>query len=447
LKNHVLFPLWQIDPHEYGAICAYLRLTPDARLYDRLSGYLAGAPFRFPRPGEFSRFLAKRRLTGWRVARLDLATKLFIPDHPVRHILNGVIAVHECDGQGYLEMSASPHGWNAIGSICGGLIGFAFNLAITIPWLGWQLLGYVTRLPLRVSDGLAGRHTLISGVNRGLGRDLMLHCLEQGAEVIGIVRNPESRDALRAELPANAPVTLLVADLSRPGALVAALAEARIPRASIALAIACAGVKHEGQSVLALPKLRDTFEVNLFSNVELADWLCGSEGRDDEASARHGAGAGGAPNPGVAPNPPPARAGGGQDRGLSTTTALVLVSSMGRWHGMHFSCGYNASKAALSIWGESLEMELRQRGSRRFTVTVVEPGIFASGMTRQTALARLLFASRSDVASRIISGALAGRRSIRPPFWFALLTWGTCLLGRDVRYRLLARAKPRADRG
>jgi len=440
-----LFPLWQIDPREYGAICAHLGMTPKARLYDQLFAYLAGAPFRFPRPGGFSRFLAKRRLTGWRIARLDLVTKLFIPDHPLRHILNGVIAVHECDGRGYREMSASPQGGNAIRSIVGGLIGFAFNLAITIPWLGWQLLSYVTRMPFRVSSGLAGKRALISGVNRGLGRDLMLQCLEQGAEVIGIVRNPGSRNALRAELPANAPVTLLVADLSRPGTLVAALEEARIAPASIALAIPCAGVKHEGQSVLSLPKLRDTFEVNLFSIVEFADWLCGSGSRDSEPFARDRSDAGDAPGPGIPPKVPLAAV--ERDRELSATTALVLVSSMGRWHGMHFSCGYNASKAALSIWGESLEMELRQRGSRRFTVTVVEPGIFASGMTRQTPLARMLFASRSDVASRIVSGALAGRRSLRPPFWFALLTWGICLLGPDVRYRLLARAKPRADRG
>ena len=119
---------------------------------------------------------------------------------------------------------------------------------------------------------------------------------------------------------------------------------------------------------------------------------------------------------------------------------------MGRWHGMHFSAGYNASKSALSIWGESLDMELRQRKNRRFTVTIVEPGIFASGMTQQTPLTRALFASRQKVAARILSGALAGRRTIRAPRWFALLTWMVCLLGRDFRYRIFARAKPRADR-
>src|SRR6266478_2896153 len=56
--SELLFPLWQIDAQEYQAVCAYLRLTPDARLYDHLSRYLAEAPFRFPHPVGFSRYLA-----------------------------------------------------------------------------------------------------------------------------------------------------------------------------------------------------------------------------------------------------------------------------------------------------------------------------------------------------------------------------------------------------
>ena len=95
--SELLFPLWQIDAQEYRAACAYLRLTPEARLYDHLSRYLAEAPFRFPHPGGFSRYLAGPRLTGFRIGRLDPMTKLFLPDHPLRHVLNGVIALHECD--------------------------------------------------------------------------------------------------------------------------------------------------------------------------------------------------------------------------------------------------------------------------------------------------------------------------------------------------------------
>jgi NAD(P)-dependent dehydrogenase (short-subunit alcohol dehydrogenase family) len=359
-------------------------------------------------------------------------------------VLNGVIALHECDPRGYRELALAP-GWPAGVAAFGEIIRSGVNLAVSLPWLGWQWASFAMGAPFRDREDLVGKRALITGVSRGLGRDLMLRCLEGGAEVIGIVRNRASREELQGDLPKHARVTLLVADLSTPGALRSALTEAQIPADSIAIAILSAAIKHDGKSVLSPAELRETFQVNFFAAVELASWLCGL--RDDGQDV----------------NPPPNQDGSGpsdmsvalgsavspgnasRERGLSSTTRVVLVSSMGRWHGMHFSGGYNASKAALSIWGESLDMELRQRGNRRFTVTVVEPGIFASGMTRQTPLTRVLFAPRQKVAARILSGALAGRRAIRPPRWFALLTWGICLIGRDYRYRLLARAKPRSD--
>jgi NAD(P)-dependent dehydrogenase (short-subunit alcohol dehydrogenase family) len=372
-------------------------------------------------------------------------TKLFLPGHPLRHVLNGVIALHECDPRGYRELAAAPLGWRALFAAFGWAFGFAVNLAISLPWLVWQWAGYTAGAPLRAADGLVGKRALITGVSRGLGRDLMLGCLEGGAEVIGIVRNRESREALLAQIPAQARATLLVADLSIPGALFAALQEAQIPADSVAIAILSAAIKHDGKSVLSVPELRETFQVNFYAAVELADWLCGSaSGLDGASSAK--ANRDGSEAPGVAPVAVTSSGAATRDRALSSTTRIVLVSSMGRWHGMHFSGGYNASKAALSIWGESLDMELRQCGHRRFTVTVVEPGIFASGMIRQTPLTRMLFVSRQEVAARILSGALAGRPAIRPPRWFALLTWAICLIGRNNRYRIFASAKPRTDR-
>ena len=443
--SELLFPLWQIDAQEYQAVCAYLRLTPDARLYDHLSRYLAEAPFRFPHPVGFSRYLARPRLTGFRIGRLDPMTKLFLPGHPLRHVLNGVIALHECDPRGYRELAAAPRGWRAPIAALGWALGFVANLAISLPWLALQWVGYAAGTAFRSADGLAGKRALITGVSRGLGRDLMLGCLERGAEVIGIVRNRESRETLQAQLPAQARATLLVADLAIPGALAAALQEAQILADSVAIAILSAGIKHDGKSVLSLPELRETFQVNLYATVELAGWLCGSASGLDVTSAAK-ANRDHSEAPAAAPVAATSSRDARHDRALSSTTRIVLVSSMGRWHGMHHSGGYNASKAALSIWGESLDMELRQRGNRRFTVTVVEPGIFASRMTRQTPLTRMLFVSRKKVAVRILAGALAGRSVIRPPRWFALLTWAICLIGRNNRYRIFASAKPRTDR-
>jgi len=249
---------------------------------------------------------------------------------------------------------------------------------------------------------------LVTGGGRGLGRDVVLHCLERGAAVVATVRTEQSRAEVGESLPAEAPLTVVVADLERPGVLAEALAAAGVDARSIDVAIASAGVKRAGASALSLEDLRRTFEVNLFAVAELAAWLCG-----------------------------PATDGPGTRKPVS----LVLVSSMGRWHGMHGSGGYNASKAALSIWGESAEMDL-QRGGRCATVTIVEPGLFASGMTLPAGPSRWLLASRREVARAVVDGALAGRHSIRPPAWFALLTWGVLLGGRRLRARLFARVKP-----
>jgi NAD(P)-dependent dehydrogenase (short-subunit alcohol dehydrogenase family) len=407
----ILFPLWQVDRGAYDAVCAHLGLTPNAAIHARLNAYLALAPTRFAAPQVFSRFLAEPMLTRFRVARLDLATRLIDRSHPVRHVLNAVIALHECDADGYAQLSATPVGAALLPSLALWGTGFVAGLAVTLPWLGLQYLRFMLTAPLGGSGTLAGQRVLITGASSGLGLDLVLECLERGARVVAMVRSAASRERLLALLPPGMPTTILVANLSSPGAQLAALEQEGMDPGTIALAVLCAGVKHESSSVLSLDALRNTFEINFFAAAELARWLCTA--------------------------------------GSSTPrqTRIVLVSSMGRWHGMHSSAGYNASKAALSIWGQSLEMELARAGRSQTTVSIVEPGIFESRMTRLAGMARLLFVPRRKLAARIVRGALAGQRSMRPPFWFAWLTWALCLAGRKWRVRLLGRVKPDQHEG
>src|SRR5438034_3579874 len=124
------FPLWQIEKREYDAICAYLDLAPNGALYDKLSGYLANAPFRFSAPEGFSRFLAELALTRFRIARLDFVTKIRFPDHPIRHAVNGVMALHECDAEGYRQMAATATGWAVVPQMLGWAIGSLLRLAV-----------------------------------------------------------------------------------------------------------------------------------------------------------------------------------------------------------------------------------------------------------------------------------------------------------------------------
>jgi NAD(P)-dependent dehydrogenase (short-subunit alcohol dehydrogenase family) len=420
--NGELFPLWQVDRREYECLCTYLGVEPVDGIYEQLTQHLAAAPFAVAPPRGLARFLAQPPLTLFRLARLDQASRLFFPGHPVRHVLNATMALHECHGASYRMLSRTATGSAVWWALAGWGLRFAAGLALTLAWLALQAAAWLLSRPFARKGDLARRHVLVTGVGSGLGRDLMLECLEQGATVVGTVRDTVSMRSLRALLPAAAPVRLLVADLAQPAALARALDAEGLSPQELDMVVACAGTKHGGRSALALDTVRETVQVNLLSAVELAAWF---------AAPRKPDGAGGVETAS-------AQAGTLRRDGFGR---LVLISSMGRWHGMHGSGGYNASKAALSIWAESAEMDLQRSAPGRFGVTVVEPGLFASGMTRASGPGRWLLAPRRRVAAAILAGAVAGRRSMRPPFWFALLTWGVCLVGGPLRAWLFGRVK------
>ncbi|MBI3154325.1 MAG: SDR family NAD(P)-dependent oxidoreductase [Burkholderiales bacterium] len=413
-----LFPLWQVDRQEYALACRHLGVEPVDALYERLVRHLAAAPFANPPPTGLARQLARPPLSAFRLARLDQASRWFFPGHPVRHLLNAALALHECHGPSYRALSRTVTGPAVWGAMAGWGLRHLAGAAVTLPWLAMRAAAWLLARPFAREADLRGRQVLITGVGRGLGRDLMLECLERGAAVVGTVRTPDAARALAAELPAAAPLRLLAADLAQPGALAAALRGSGVDPQALQMAVLCAGTKHAGADALDPATVRDTVQVNLLAGVELAQWFTGD-------------GAGGAPGP--AP-----------DRRGAEPRRLVVVSSIGRWHGMHGSGGYNASKAALSIWAESAEMDLQRRAPGVFGVTVVEPGLFASGMVQSGGAVRGLLAPRRRVAAAILDGAAAGRRAIRPPWWFAALTWGVLLGGRRLRAYLFGRVKPPA---
>lgn len=396
----VLFPTWQPTYAEYTAVCRYLRLTPQPQLYARLLSHLAEAALSRPPLSAWARHLSSGRRGRFWLARMDMASRLFMPTHPVRFWLNAVLALHECTAHGHIELARVPQGWRFWLALPLWVGSLAISGLLTAAWLMYRGLGYGLGLRwLPHASALNGRGVLVTGASRGLGWDLAMLALERGARVYAVVRDRQRLPAAAAQLPATAPIRWIEADLAVPGALTRALQNADIQAGTIDYALLAAGVKRDATSVLDEAALRQTFQVNLHANVEFAAWYHAHAGRG----------------------------------------RIVLVSSMGRWHGMPDTGGYNASKAALSIWGESLDMELTARA--RPAVLIVEPGLFASGMVRARGLQGLLSQPRQEVAQRILEAALQGRRSLRPPLWFAWLTWGLCLVGRRLRARVLTRAR------
>ncbi len=405
MAHAVVFPSWQVSRNDYGLICDYLSLTPENAIHERLLHYLAEAPFRQGPASGFAAYLAQLRLTPFRIARLDLVTKRLFPAHPFRQMINAVVALHECDGEGYAELSRAPSAPWLLPSLGAWGVGLVLSVSLTLPWLLWHGAAYALSSRAALSLDLRGKRVLITGVGRGLGYDLFILALEQGAQVIGTVRDEAAADRLRATLPATAPATIVAADLSVPGRLATTLEAGGVRPDQIDLAILSAGTKRDGASLLEVSALEATFRVNFFAPAELAAWLC--PGAHD--------------------------------------AVLVLISSIGRWHGMPFSGGYNASKAALSIWADGLAMERAAGATSSCHVLTVEPGLFASAMVRLTGLLRLLAVPRRQVALRVFAAAHQRRAVLRYPAGFTALTWGLCLAGRAVRTRVLATMKGPGD--
>ena len=115
---------------------------------------------------------------------------------------------------------------------------------------------------------------------------------------------------------------------------------------------------------------------------------------------------------------------------------IAVVSSLASFIGLPYSASYNASKAAVRVWGESIRYVLKKHG---IGVSVVCPGFVVSRMTANAPF-RMPFLMTSARASAIIRHGLARNEGrIAFPFgtkaavWFGTVipaSWAERILGR-----------------
>jgi short-subunit dehydrogenase len=114
---------------------------------------------------------------------------------------------------------------------------------------------------------------------------------------------------------------------------------------------------------------------------------------------------------------------------------IAVVSSLASFIGLPYSASYNASKAAVRVWGESIRYVLKKSG---IGVSVVCPGFVVSRMTAKAPFA-MPFLMTAERASRIIRRGLARNKAriafpvgTKAAVWFGGLlpgTWAARLLG------------------
>ena len=114
---------------------------------------------------------------------------------------------------------------------------------------------------------------------------------------------------------------------------------------------------------------------------------------------------------------------------------IAVVSSLAGFVGLPYSASYNASKAAVRVWGESIRYVLKKSG---IGVSVICPGFVVSRMTAQAPF-KMPFLMTSARASKIIRKGLAHNKAriafpipTKAAVWFGVLlpgNWLARLLG------------------
>jgi short-subunit dehydrogenase len=114
---------------------------------------------------------------------------------------------------------------------------------------------------------------------------------------------------------------------------------------------------------------------------------------------------------------------------------IAVMSSLAGFFGLPYSASYNASKAAVRVWGESIRCVLKKNA---IGVSVICPGFVVSRMTANAPF-RMPFLMTAEQASAVIRHGLARNRAriafplgIKAAVWFGQVlpgAWTARLLG------------------
>lgn len=97
---------------------------------------------------------------------------------------------------------------------------------------------------------------------------------------------------------------------------------------------------------------------------------------------------------------------------------LVLMSSLAAYGGLTKASAYGASKAAIRVLAQSLDLDLRGRG---VAVTCVCPGFVKTPLTDQNTFAMPFLVSTQTAAHHILKGIIKKEHEVYFPFLFSIL--------------------------
>ncbi|HSH99664.1 MAG TPA: SDR family NAD(P)-dependent oxidoreductase [Reyranella sp.] len=113
---------------------------------------------------------------------------------------------------------------------------------------------------------------------------------------------------------------------------------------------------------------------------------------------------------------------------------IAVVSSLASFFGLPYSASYNASKAAVRVWGESIRFVLKKSG---IGVSVICPGFVVSRLTADAPFPMPFLMSSAQASAIIRSGLERNRPRIAFPIGTKAAVWLGCTLPGRWTARLL----------
>lgn len=233
---------------------------------------------------------------------------------------------------------------------------------------------------------------VITGASSGIGEAIALDYARPGAALALTGRDPERLETVASACRAKGATvfaeTIDVVERERFADWLKAFDDAH--PVDLILANAGISVDKDNSSIDDFAVIRRTFDVNVFGVLNTVEPLL------DRMIAR----------------------GRGQ---------IAVVSSLAGFIGLPYSASYNASKAAIRVWGESLRYVLKKHG---IGVSVICPGFVVSRMTANAPFPMPFLMSSARASAIIRRGLAKDRARIAFPIGTKAAVWlGSVLPG------------------
>ncbi|OGQ07201.1 MAG: hypothetical protein A3G32_04300 [Deltaproteobacteria bacterium RIFCSPLOWO2_12_FULL_40_28] len=249
----------------------------------------------------------------------------------------------------------------------------------------------------------SGKKVLITGVTRGLGEALVLTLCESGAEIIGVSKNIQGLQDLEKKIRANysqSKINFYACDLENSDSIHQVFDQI-IARSGVPdLVFLNAGIKYS-EPGFDYVLMRKTFEINFFAPILIASKLI-------------------------------------SHCNTSTSLRIIFVSSMGAYHPMVATHGYNASKAALTHMVESLSFDVKKMGIP-ISLQLIFPGLIATDMIKKNVGG--FSWDRFRAASFILRKVQKTKQPIIFPYFLKIILRVINCLPYRLRYRIFCKLK------